>query len=119
MWLLKGVRQLICPYCTQENELTWKRYFKEPRGRHTCQSCNNRFRFKRPLWYFALIPILAIVSVVLSIAIAYAVTGKLDDKFLAVYFVFVTAIIMPIDRKIENCWLITIPINKQGKLNSK
>src|SRR5450631_3913040 len=34
-----------CPYCNHEFQMTWRRYFKSPMGRHICPSCQQKSYF--------------------------------------------------------------------------
>ncbi len=43
---------LICPFCEHAFELTWKRYWKTPTGKHRCPLCHKLSKLKRSPWSY-------------------------------------------------------------------
>ena len=93
---------MICPYCNHSFPLTWSRYARSPRGRHTCPSCHKLSKFKLTLSYC----LLAAGSWVVLFALIFVVTALLLPRgarvlglyyFLGLYLIGLVFLI-PLDR---------------------
>ena len=56
---------MICPNCHAENELTWKRYWLAPLGRHVCSHCQAKFRMAHTAKYYGSIVAICFVKAVI------------------------------------------------------
>jgi hypothetical protein len=94
---------MICSSCNAENELTWRRYFLSPFGRHTCENCSAKFRLAHTFKYYLSILVLWLFPGVLALALSN-VLGASSALTFTLYWVFGLAVVMPLDRKIDNTW---------------
>jgi len=98
---------MICPNCDEEIELTWRRYAKAPFGKHKCPSCSSRFKLKRP-WYYWLIPVSVWpLTFLVGVKIILFMHGNCElEKYIGpvvtALIITVAAVLLIIDRKIEN-----------------
>lgn len=94
---------MICPHCNAQNELTWKRYWKSPLGRHVCTYCNSKFRMANtPKYYLVLIGIWFVIAIV-----TFYFSEKLHINSIAAYLIYAlvgSLIVFPLDKKIDNSW---------------
>lgn len=94
---------MICPHCNAQNELTWKRYWMSPLGRHVCTECHTKFRMAHTFKYYS---VLAGVWCVMAIIVAYIAEHFHVNSILAylVYALVGSLVTFPLDRKIDNTW---------------
>jgi uncharacterized membrane protein len=99
---------MICPNCNAENELTWKRYWLSPLGRHTCTHCQAKFRMAHAAkYYISLIVVWFAIAVVAFYSAEYFNLNAALTYF--IYLVIGSAITFPLDRKFDNTWRGTKP----------
>lgn len=105
---------MLCPYCYEVNDLSWKRYFMSPMGRHTCHSCGNKFRMMHTIKYYSAITGLWLVGGAIP-SIILLNLGTCFKYVFITYWIVGLGIVLPFDRKISNSWRGTIPIrNKES-----
>ncbi len=95
-----------CPSCGAENELTWKRYFMSPLGRHVCVSCQAKFRMAHTAKYYC--SMVAVWFVIAAVAFYVAESFALSSLLsYLIYTVLGVAIVFPLDKKFDNSWRST------------
>jgi len=67
---------MICPYCNEKNVLTWKRYWKNPTGKHDCLGCNKKFKLAFTIKYLFLILLPIMMLTAISIILSANYLGK-------------------------------------------
>src|SRR5688572_12861783 len=65
---------MTCPHCQHIQKLTMRAYYRAPRGRHTCESCGQRFGLRFSLSYLALLFLACIATVAAPSVILYWLT---------------------------------------------
>jgi hypothetical protein len=64
-----------CPHCRHEFPLTWRRYWKEPTGKHACPSCHKKSPLNYRLQYVAFILAFGFAALVLARLLSIGVFG--------------------------------------------
>ena len=98
---------MICPNCKEINELTWKRYWMSPFGRHVCQCCQAKFRMAYSVKYYLAIIALSIVFGLLPFIIAIVLGAPFKFAFV-IFWIFALSLGLPLDKKIDNTWRGTV-----------
>ena len=94
---------MICPTCNAENELTWKRYWSSPLGRHVCTHCQAKFRMVHTAkYYFSIIGIWFVVAMIVFYTAENFNLGAALTYF--IYFGIGLAITLPLDKKFDSSW---------------
>ncbi len=94
---------MICPRCNAANELSWKRYWASPFGKHKCTSCQSKFRVVQTFKYSLIITGSLVVYSVPAIAFAWYLGGNIVISGILILIVGLF-IIFPLDKKIDNSW---------------
>jgi hypothetical protein len=100
-----------CPHCEKEIELTWRRYWKAPHGRHICPYCEQCFQMKHTFKYYSVLSILCVIFGLIPAGIALWL-GATELQALAVYLISSAVFILPIDKRIDSTWRGTLPLRK-------
>lgn len=98
-----------CPHCTEEVELTWRRYLKAPSGRYICPYCGGRFRMRHTFKYHATLFGLTVMFAGSSVGFAL-IFGETLFQALGVYLICVIIFMLPIDKKIDSTWCGVVPL---------
>ena len=103
---------MICPHCKTIVDLTWKRYWAAPLGRHKCPECSERFQLEFTTSQIALRCAIVLPGALIGVFIyAYTKTWLTPACF---YTLFCATVVIPLDRLIDNRWRKTIPILPPG-----
>jgi hypothetical protein len=92
-----------CPSCKHQYRLTFREYFREPRGRHDCPMCHRRFKLKFSFSYVSFLLLVYLIAAgVPGVLVAFfsdsVVFGSLACLLAGVLFV------LPFDRWLDDAW---------------
>lgn len=105
-----------CPHCDNVIELTWKRYWRAPFGRHSCSSCGNRFRMKRSFRYYG--TLIGLVCIFGLIPAGFALwLGATGWQAFITYCICSLLVGIPMDKKIDDTWRGTVPLAAKKRKN--
>lgn len=94
---------MICPNCNAENELTWRRYFMSPLGRHLCTHCQAKFSMvQTPKYYLVIFGAWFVIAIIVFYGADYFGLDRLRTYL--IYLVLGSAITFPLDKKFDNSW---------------
>ena len=103
-----------CPNCNKLNELTWKRYWKSPTGKHQCDQCGTKFKLVYSAQYIIYLAVIALATDgIYSSVIGY------DEplKFIA-FIIILCLVIFPADKIFDSKWRNTKEIENEKDLTN-
>lgn len=98
---------MLCPHCKHDADLTWKRYWSAPLGRHRCPACLGQFQLEYSIGQFASRFGIALPGALIAVAIHTRTQGWLIPALF--YLAYSCLIGLPLDRVIDDRWRKAIP----------
>ena len=92
-----------CPHCNHTFALTWKEYFLEIWGRHSCVACKCRFKLSYSWLYLAITVLIALIIAGLA---TFLIVRWTHSRVMAAVgsLVIVLVVLLPLDRWLDDHW---------------
>lgn len=103
---------MICPHCKHDSELTWKRYWSAPFGRHQCPECLGQFQLRFSIGQIASRAGIALPGAAIAVIIHTRTEGWLIPAVF--YAAYCCLIMLPLDRVIDDRWRKATPLFPVG-----